>query len=97
MPDVLFILFSDPLVEAEGRQIFGHSNVLVMGSYSRADLHLLVNLVEVVVVPSTFESHGLVKREIESLGVKVIATKVGGMQGTIEPTVEALVEAICAS
>ena len=96
LPDVLFVLFTQPPDGlGEGRQLYGHPNVLVMGVYSRSDLHLLIHLVEVVAVPSTFESHGLVKREIESLGVPVIATRVGGMQGTIRPdSVDALVEAI---
>jgi hypothetical protein len=95
MPDVLFVLFSQPPQELmEGRQLFGHPNVVCMGHYSRADMHLLVHLVDTVVVPSLFESHGLVKRELDSLGVKVIATEVGGMRGTIPPTVEALVGAI---
>ena len=78
-----------------GRQLYGHPNVLVMGAYTRSDLHLLVHLVDAVVAPSLFESFGLVKREIESLGVKVIATRTGGMDGDVPPDdVQALVEAI---
>jgi hypothetical protein len=38
---------------------------------------------------------GLVKKEIESLGIKVISTRTGGMEGTIPAgDVQALVEAI---
>jgi glycosyltransferase involved in cell wall biosynthesis len=52
-------------------------------------------LCDAVVVPSIFESLGLVKKEIESLGVKVIATRTGGMEGTLPAgDVQALVEAI---
>jgi glycosyltransferase involved in cell wall biosynthesis len=96
LPDVLFVLFTQPPAEMmEGRQIYGHRNVLIMGAYARTDLHLLVHLVDLVVVPSLFESHGLVKKEIESLGVPCIATNTGGMEGTIEAgNVQKLVEAI---
>jgi glycosyltransferase involved in cell wall biosynthesis len=66
-----------------------------MGSYVRSDLHLLVHLCDAVVVPSLFESMGLVKKEIESLGVKAIATRTGGMEGTLPAgDIQALVEAI---
>jgi glycogen synthase len=66
-----------------------------MGAYARTDLHLLVHLVDLVVVPSLFESLGLVKKEIESLGVPCIATNTGGMEGTIEAgNVQKLVEAM---
>jgi glycosyltransferase involved in cell wall biosynthesis len=66
-----------------------------MGAYSRSDLHLLVHLVDLVVVPSVFESYGLVKKEIESLGVPVISTATGGMAGEVQPgDVQALVEKI---
>lgn len=96
LPDVLFVLFSQPPADiCDGRRIHGHSNVVIVGSYTRSDMHLIANLVEMVVVPSSFESYGLVKKEIESLGVRVVATRVGGMEGAIEPNnVEALVEAI---
>jgi glycogen synthase len=81
-----------------GRQLYGHPNVLVMGAYVRSDLHLLVHLVNAVVVPSLFESMGLVKKEIESLGIKVISTRTGGMEGTIPSgDVQALVEAVNAA
>jgi glycosyltransferase involved in cell wall biosynthesis len=56
-----------------------------MGAYVRSDLHLLVHLCDAVVVPSLFESKGLCKLEIESLNVKVISSKTGGMDGTLEP------------
>ena len=96
LPDVLFVLFTQP-PEAmlDGRRFYGHRNVVVMGFYARSDLHLLVHLVDAVVVPSVFESHGLVKREIESLGVPCISTRTGGMEGSIEANdVQALVEKI---
>jgi glycosyltransferase involved in cell wall biosynthesis len=99
LPDVLFVLFTQPpegtpMTEG-GRQLYGHPNVLVMGAYVRSDLHLLVHLCDAVVVPSLFESMGLVKKEIESLGVKVISTRTGGMEGTLPAgDTQALVEAI---
>jgi glycosyltransferase involved in cell wall biosynthesis len=95
-PDVLFVLFTQPPESMmEGGRLYGHKNILVMGAYSRSDLHLLVHLVDLVVVPSVFESHGLVKKEIESLGVPVISTATGGMAGEVQPgDVQALVDSI---
>jgi len=69
-----------------------------MGGYRRSDLPDLVHLVDLVVVPSLNESYGLVKREIESLGVHVLATETGGLDGTIPPNdPQALAEAIRAA
>jgi len=96
MPEYQFILFSDlPKDMLKGRKVYGFENVLVMGGYKREELPLLVNLVDVCVVPSLMESYGLVKRELESLGIPVVASKTGGMDGVVLPNnVEALVAAI---
>lgn len=96
LPDHLLLMFCDVQPELmEGRKIYGHENVLVMGSYRRSDLHACARLVDVVAIPSLFESYGLVKKEIESTGVKVVATHVGGMAGDVEPgDTDSLVEAI---
>jgi len=96
LPDVLFILFSQlPEGMVDGRRVYGYPNIVVVGPYVRGDMPLLVSVVDAVVVPSLFESHGLVKREVESLGVPVISTRTGGMAGTVPPDdVQALVEAI---
>ena len=96
LPDVLFVLFTQPPDGlCDGRRVYGHPNVVVMGPYARGDMHLLVHLVDLAVVPSLFESRGLVAMELKSLGVKVITTKTGGMDGTIEPdNIDSLIEAI---
>jgi glycosyltransferase involved in cell wall biosynthesis len=90
------LMFCDvPEELRDGRRIYGHDNVLVMGAYSRSDLPVLLNLVDVVVVPSINESYGLVKREVEMLGMRCLATSTGGLAGTIEPNnAEALAKAI---
>jgi len=96
LPDVQLLLFSDiPEEMRDGRRLFGFDNVVCMGGYRRTDMPALVNLIDLAVVPSLCESWGLVKRELDMLGVPVIATQAGGLDGTIEPNdPKALVEAI---
>src|SRR3990172_10098382 len=90
------LMFCDvPADFLKGRQLYGHDNVVVFGSYHRGNLPLLLNLVDVVVVPSINESFGLVRREVEMLGVPCIATDTGGLGGTVPPgDAEALARAI---
>jgi glycosyltransferase involved in cell wall biosynthesis len=79
------LLFCDvPAEWLTGRKIFGFDDVLVMGSYHRSDLPDLCNLVDLAVVPSINESYGMVKRELDSLGVPVVATSAGGLDGTVQ-------------
>jgi glycosyltransferase involved in cell wall biosynthesis len=96
MNDVQFILFTNP-PEAmlDGRGIYGYENVLVFGGYNRDDLPRLVNLVAAVIVPSKNESYGLVAREVRGLGVPVVCSRVGGLDGTVNPgDVEGFVKAL---
>jgi glycosyltransferase involved in cell wall biosynthesis len=90
------LMFCDvPAEWVKGRKLVGFDDVLVMGSYRRDNLPELCNLVDLAVVPSINESYGLVGRELESLGVPVIRTKAGGMEGTVAPgDAEALVVAL---
>lgn len=94
--DYQLIMFSNvPKDLMDGRRIYGHPNVFVMGGYRRDELPCLVGLADVVVVPSLFESYGLCAREVEAAGAKVLSTRTGGLPGNIEPgNTEALVEAI---
>ncbi len=95
MPEVQFVLFSDvPPDILKGRSVYGYPNTIVMGRYLRPDLSLLVNLVDVVVCPSRNESYGLVRRECERLGKKVVATDVGGLCGTVKPEAGEIAKAI---
>ncbi len=93
------LMFCDvPAEWRTGRKIAGFDDVLVMGGYHRGDLPDLVNLVDLAVVPSINESYGMVKREIEGLGVTTIATDAGGLDGEIPAgDAEALASAIRAS
>lgn len=88
MPDVLFLAFCDgpPSVMFTHRIPFGLPNVLFMGAYHRPELPALANLIDVGFFPSINETWGLCVRELKSLGVPVVATKVGGMEsiGTVE-------------
>ena len=81
------IMFTDAPTYAldGGRKLFGYDNVLVFGRYNRESLPYLLNLCSFVVVPSINESFGLVKRECEALGIPVIATDAGGMDGSVPP------------
>lgn len=92
------LLFCDvPDELRDGRSVHGYENVLVMGRYSRSDLGKIANLCDVVVVPSINESFGLVARELQLLGLPVVATKVGGMEsvGTVDSNdVDALADAL---
>jgi glycosyltransferase involved in cell wall biosynthesis len=96
MPDAQFLLFSDvPPELLGGRKVYGFDNVVSMGGYRRSDMGVLSNLFDLAVVPSLCESWGLVKRELETLGCKVIATDAGGLGGNVRPNdPEALAEAI---
>jgi D-inositol-3-phosphate glycosyltransferase len=96
LPDYQLLMFSNvPKDLMDGRRMYGHPNVFVMGGYRRDELPCLVGLADVVVVPSLFESFGLCAREAEAAGAKVISTRTGGLSGTVEPgNTEALVEAI---
>jgi glycosyltransferase involved in cell wall biosynthesis len=93
------LMFCDVPVEwRTGRKLAGFTDVLVMGSYHRSDLPDLCNLVDLAVVPSINESYGMVKRELESLGVRVIATVAGGMDGDVPAgDAESIAEAIRAA
>jgi glycosyltransferase involved in cell wall biosynthesis len=80
------LLFCDPPPQAvdEGRLLYGYDNVVVMGRYSRSHLSRLLNMVDLVVVPSLNESYGLVRREVGSLGTICIATDAGGLAGEVK-------------
>jgi len=54
------------------------------GSVSRSTLGEFYRSADVVVVPSFTEAHGLVALEAAACGVPVIASRVGGLQETIE-------------
>lgn len=99
MPDVLFVMFCEPPEQLkwmlDGRTVHGYPNILFCGAYVRGNMGSLVPLVDIVCVPSRCESWGLVKRECEMLGKKVVATDTGGLHGTVKPCdVNALVKAI---
>ena len=80
------LMFCDlPTDWRSGRKLYGYDDVLVMGGYKRGDLPELCNLIDVAVIPSVNESYGLIKRELESLNVPVVATKVGGLEGDVSP------------
>jgi glycosyltransferase involved in cell wall biosynthesis len=85
MPETQFLFWCDkPAPEFfQGRLLRGIDNVLFMGAYERAELPMLVNLVDLAVVPSLNESYGLVARELRSLGMPVVATQVGGLDGEV--------------
>jgi len=93
------LMFCDvPAGWLTGRKLAGFNDVLVMGSYRRNDLPDLCNLVDLAVVPSINESYGMVKRELESIGVHVLATECGGLDGDIPPNApQALAQAIKAA
>ena len=78
------LMFCDvPAEWLTGRKLAGFDDVLVMGGYNRMDLPDLGNLVDLAVVPSINESYGMVKREIEGLGIPVVSTSVGGLDGSV--------------
>lgn len=99
LPDCLLVMYTHiPPEYLNGRRLYGHENVVVVGPYRRGDIPALANLTHVVAVPSLYESYGLVKEELEGQGAKVIASNVGGMAGTLEPgNVQDLVEALNAA
>lgn len=90
------LLFCDvPAEYRKGAQIYGVDHVVCLGRYDRSDLPLLANLVDFAIVPSLNESFGLVRRELEQIGVRCLATSAGGLAGTIQPNdTEALARAI---
>lgn len=99
LPDVDLMMFSYSVPKEclDGRRMHGYDNVYVFDGYKRADIPFLGMLVDVCVVPSLIESYGLVARELQGCGFKVVATTAGGMKdiGTVEPgNVDALIEAI---
>jgi len=86
MPDVQFLLFTNPPEGMmDGSGIYGYENILVMGGYRRGDLPVLSNLIDVGIVTSKNESFGLVAREIRSMDIPVVASRVGGLDGSISP------------
>ena len=99
LPEYDLMMYSHgiPSKYMDGIRMRGYDNVFCMGGYKRSDLPVLVNLVDLCVVPSLMESYGLVARELMACGAKVICSTAGGMAeiGTFEPgNVTALVQAI---
>ena len=96
MPDVQFLLFTNPPEGLlYGRRIHGYENILVLGGYNRMDIPCLSNLVDVVIVPSRNESFGMVARELRSMDVPVVASRVGGLDGNVDPNdVQGFVKAL---
>ena len=85
MPEVQFLLFTDPPGGmVNGRGIYGYDNIMVMGGYRRMDLPYCSNLVDAVIVPSKNESYGLVAREMRLLGLPVVCSRVGGLDGSVD-------------
>jgi D-inositol-3-phosphate glycosyltransferase len=66
--------------------------VRFIGSRPQAQLPLLYSAADVVAVPSHYESFGLVALEAQACGVPVVASKVGGLQYTIEDGVSGFLE-----
>jgi len=86
MPECQFLIFSNPPDGMlNGRRVFGYENILVFGGYVRDDLPYLANLVDAAIVPSKNESLGLVAREILRLGVPVVSSRAGGLDGSVDP------------
>jgi glycosyltransferase involved in cell wall biosynthesis len=80
----LYLFCDVPEQFRDGRGIHGMDHVVCCGSYDRKHLPYLARLVDFAVVPSLNESFGLVKRELEMLGVPCLATDAGGLAGSIE-------------
>jgi D-inositol-3-phosphate glycosyltransferase len=64
--------------------------VIFLGSRAQSTLAQYYSAAEVVVVPSHYESFGLVALEAMACGTPVIASRVGGLQHTIEDDITGL-------
>lgn len=58
--------------------------VIFQGAVPHSDLPLYYSAVDLVVVPSLYESFGLVALEAMACGAPVVASRVGGLQSTIK-------------
>jgi D-inositol-3-phosphate glycosyltransferase len=65
------------------RQLEIEDQVIFLGSMSQEDLPQLYNAADVCVVPSYYESFGLVALESLACGTPVVATRVGGIESVI--------------
>lgn len=66
------------------RQLEIDDQVTFLGSMSQEDLPQLYNAADVCVVPSYYESFGLVALESLACGTPVVATRVGGIESVIQ-------------
>lgn len=74
----------------QSRGISSDLSIEFTGNVSRAALGEFYRSSDVVVVPSFTEAHGLVALEAAACGVPVIASRVGGLQETVEDGVTGL-------
>jgi D-inositol-3-phosphate glycosyltransferase len=66
--------------------------VRFIGSRPQGQLPLLYSAADVVAVPSHYESFGLVALEAQACGTPVVASRVGGLQFTVQDTVSGFLE-----
>jgi D-inositol-3-phosphate glycosyltransferase len=66
--------------------------VQFIGSRPQAQLPLLYSAADVVAVPSHYESFGLVALEAQACGTPVVASKVGGLNYTVQDGVSGFLE-----
>ena len=77
-------------VQAVARRLGIAGNILFLGSRSQEDLATLYQAVDVVVVPSRYESFGLVAIEAMASGTPVIASRAGGLPYSVRDGIAGL-------
>ena len=70
--------------------IKGDDRITYCGSYSPEHLSDILNMVDIVIIPSMTESYSLVAREALSAGVPVIASRVGGIPEVVSHLVNGI-------
>ncbi len=70
-------------LEAVAREVGCFDRVRFLGAVPHEELEVYYNAADVVVVPSFYESFGLVALEAMASGVPVVASRVGGLVATI--------------
>ena len=77
-------------VIGEARRLGIEGSILFLGSQPRAILPLFYNAADLCVMPSRYESFGLVAVEAMACGTPVVASRVGGLRFTVEDEVSGL-------